>query len=229
LIKLVLCACVYFEKDKIMLEHDPKLESYCIEHSERLPQILDELTQATIQRTTMPRMLSGELQGSFLRFLVGLTQAKHIVEIGTFTGYSAICMALGLPSDGLIITLESDMRMKDFHDDFFEKAGVDAKIQVIYGDAKETIKNIDGPIDLAFIDADKKGYIYYYENLIPKMKSGGLILADNVLWSGRVFDKEDQENNTIALRAFNEHVLQDRRVEPFLLYLRDGLMMIRVK
>jgi caffeoyl-CoA O-methyltransferase len=212
----------------IMLDHDPLMERYCIEKSEPLPPVLEELTRATHEETTQPRMLSGALQGSFLRFLVRLTGARNIVEVGTFTGYSAICMALGLPADGKLVSLESDERMKSFHNTFFPKAGVSDKIEVVYGDARTTLPGLSGPFDMAFIDADKKGYLQYYETLLPKMRPGGLMVADNVLWSGRVYQKDD-EKNTLALREFNERVSSDPRVEPFLLYLRDGLMLLRVK
>ncbi len=211
-----------------MLDHDPKMELYCIDKSEGLPPVLEALSKATHEQTTQPRMLSGALQGSFLRFLVRLIGAKNIVEVGTFTGYSGICMALGLPEGGRLTTLESDIRMKSFHETFFNQAGVADKIQVIYGDAHQTLPELKGPFDMAFIDADKKGYLYYYETLLPMMRPGGLIIADNVLWSGRVYG-DDDEKNTQALREFNDKVSADARVEPFLLYLRDGLMMLRVK
>jgi len=211
-----------------MLDHDPNMEHYCINKSEPLPAVLDELSRATHEYTTQPRMLSGALQGSFLRFLVRLSGARDIIEIGTFTGYSAICMALGLPADGKLITLESDQRMKTFHEDFFPKAGLADRIEVIYGDAKQTLPALTGSFDMAFIDADKKGYLFYYKQILPRMRPGGLIIADNVLWSGRVYG-EDEEKNTQALREFNDTVSSDSRVEPFLLYLRDGLMMLRVK
>jgi caffeoyl-CoA O-methyltransferase len=211
-----------------MLDHDPKMELYCIDKSEGLPPVLEALSKATHEQTTQPRMLSGALQGSFLRFLVRLIGAKNIVEVGTFTGYSGICMALGLPEGGNLTTLESDIRMKSFHETFFNQAGVANKIKVIYGDAHQTLPELKGPFDLAFIDADKKGYLYYYETLLPMMRPGGLIVADNVLWSGRVYG-DDDEKNTQALREFNIQVSADARVEPFLLYLRDGLMMLRVK
>lgn len=210
-----------------MLDHDPKMEDYCIAHSEPLPDFLSELWKDTHEHTNQPRMLSGPLQGAFLRFITRLTGAKRIVEVGTFTGYSALCMALGLPSDGELITLESDERMLDFHQKYFI-GETGEKIKVIYGDAKETVNQLSGSFDLAFIDADKKGYLYYYEAILSKLKPGGLILADNVLWSGRVYN-DNEESNTQALKEFNEKVAQDKRVEPFLLYLRDGVMMLRKK
>jgi caffeoyl-CoA O-methyltransferase len=210
-----------------MLDHDPKMEEYCIANSESLPDFLAELWSETHEKTNQPRMLSGPLQGAFLRFITRLTGAKRILEVGTFTGYSALCMALGLPSDGEVITLESDERMRTFHQKYFT-GEYGKKVKVIYGDAKKTITQLTGSFDLAFIDADKKGYLHYYEAILPMLKSGGLILADNVLWSGRVYN-EDDESNTIALREFNEKVAADKRVEPFLLYLRDGVMMLRKK
>lgn len=212
-----------------MLDHNPMMEEYCKRYTSHLPNILRELSEETYDKTSQPRMLSGELQGSFLRLLTALIGAKSILEIGTFTGYSAICMALELPEDGQLVTLESDRSMQYFHEKYFPKAGISNKIRVIYGNARETIHTANGPWDLVFIDADKKGYAYYYDQVIEKVRPGGLIVADNVLWSGRVYapDDENTDQNTLALRAFNEKVAADERVSSFLLYLRDGLMILR--
>lgn len=211
-----------------MLQHDSDIEQYCIQHSKSLPEILNKLERETHLKTTMPQMLSGAIQGNFLRLMAAITHAKYIVEVGTFTGYSAICMALGMESDGRLISLEVDEEMKPFHDDYFNEAGVDSKIQVIYGDALETIQNLDSNIDMVFIDADKKNYPNYYDLLLPKMKAGGLILVDNVLWSGKVLHEAD-DNNTRVLQDFNKKITEDDRVDNFLSYIRDGLMICRVK
>lgn len=211
-----------------MLEFDPELEKYCIIHSSHLGEVLDDLERETHLKTTMPRMLSGSLQGNFLKMIASIMNAKYIVEVGTFTGYSAICMASGMNPGGKLISLEVDDELKHFHDKYIEKAGQEDKIQILYGNALETLPALDAGIDLAFIDADKKNYSNYYEILLPKMRSGGLIIADNVLWSGKVLG-DDQDKNTLALKAFNEMVQADERVENFMLYLRDGLMMARKK
>jgi caffeoyl-CoA O-methyltransferase len=211
-----------------MLEFDPELEKYCIEHSSNLGEVLEELERETHLKTTMPRMLSGSLQGNFLKMIAGIMNAKYIVEVGTFTGYSAICMASGMAEGGKLISLEVDDELKHFHEKYVEKSGLGDKIEVKYGNAIETLPGLQGEIDLAFIDADKKNYSNYYEILLPKMRSGGLIIADNVLWSGKVLT-DDQDKNTLALKSFNNMVQADDRVENFMLYLRDGLMMARKK
>jgi caffeoyl-CoA O-methyltransferase len=163
-----------------------------------------------------------------LRMMAAITRANYIVEVGTFTGYSAICMALGMPDGGKLITLEGDEEMRPFHEKYFEKAGVQDKIEVIYGDAMESINRLKENVDMVFIDADKKNYPAYYDKLLPKMKPGGLILADNVLWSGKVLH-EAEDKNTQTLQEFNKKVTEDGRVDNFLSYIRDGLMICRVK
>jgi caffeoyl-CoA O-methyltransferase len=212
-----------------MLSHDPLMERYCAAHSSPLPEVLYELERATHLRTTQPRMLSGELQGNFLRMLVSISQSRYIVEVGTFTGYSAICMALGMPEGGKLITLEVDDEMKPFHTEFFPKAGVDQIIEVRYGDAMEAIEKLDDEIDLVFIDADKKNYPHYYEKLLPKVRKGGLILSDNVLWSGKVYQEGHDDKSTQVLHAYNQMITKDERVTNILSYLRDGLMICQKK
>lgn len=209
-----------------MLNHDPEIEKYCIDHSKPLPDFLNELDRETHLKTTMPRMLSGSIQGSFLKMMASLVGARYIVEVGTFTGYSAICMALGMPAEGRLISLEVDEEMRPFHNKYFPKAGVENKIEVKFGDAMELIPELEDGIDLVFIDADKKNYPHYYDMLLPKVRQGGLILADNVLWSGKVL-QDNQDKNTEVLKAFNKKVTEDPRVENFLSYIRDGLMMCR--
>ncbi len=211
-----------------MLEFDPELEKYCIAHSSNLGEVLEELERETHLKTTMPRMLSGSLQGNFLKMIASIMNAKYIVEVGTFTGYSAICLASGMAEGGKLISLEVDDELKHFHEKYIKKSGLSDKIEVIYGNALETLPALEEGIDLAFIDADKKNYSNYYEILLPKMRPGGLIIADNVLWSGKVLG-DDQDKNTLALKSFNDMVQADERVENFMLYLRDGLMMARKK
>lgn len=211
-----------------MLEFDPQLEKYCIAHSSELGEVLEELERETHLKTTMPRMLSGSLQGNFLKMIASIMNANYIVEVGTFTGYAAICMASGMAENGKLISLEVDDELKYFHEKYIEKSGLADNIEVKYGNALETLPSLEDGIDLAFLDADKKNYSNYYEILLPKMRSGGLIIADNVLWSGKVLT-DDQDKNTLALKSFNDMVQADDRVENFMLYLRDGLMMARKK
>jgi caffeoyl-CoA O-methyltransferase len=210
-----------------MMQHDSQMENYCMEFSKTMPEFMAQLERETHLKTTQPRMLSGSIQGAYLKFIAELISARYVVEVGTFTGYSALCMAMGMPSDGRLITLEVDEEMRYFHDKYFSKSGEKNKIHVMYGDAMNSLDSVESGIDLAFIDADKKNYLAYYEKLLPKMRQGGLILADNVLWSGKVYNPEEQDKNTVALREFNQRVTADQRVDNFLLYIRDGLMMIR--
>jgi len=209
-----------------MLQHDPAIEKYCVEHSKQLPDFLYELKRETHLKTTMPRMLSGSIQGSFLKLMTSIIDAKYIVEVGTFTGYSAICMALGMNASGKLISLEVDEEMKPFHNKFFKKANVEEIIEVKYGDAAKIIPTLENEIDLVFIDADKKSYPIYYELLLPKVRTGGLILSDNVLWSGKVVE-DHTDKNTEVLKQYNKMITEDDRVDNFLSYIRDGLMICR--
>jgi len=211
-----------------MLQHDPAIEKYCIEHSTQLPDFLAELDRETHLKTTMPRMLSGAIQGSFLKLMATIIDAKYIVEVGTFTGYSAICMALGMNPSGKLISLEVDEEMKPFHDKYFKKANLEERIEVKFGEAATIIPSLDDEIDMVFIDADKKNYPLYYELLLPKVRTGGLILSDNVLWSGKVL-QEEGDRNTEVLKEYNRMITQDNRVDNFLSYIRDGLMICRKK
>ena len=209
-----------------MLEHDKNIEEYCRVHSSPLSDVLYDLERETNLKTVLPRMLSGDIQGRFLQMMTASIGARYIVEVGTFTGYSAICMASAMPSDGRLVTFEVNDEMQPFYDKYFPQAGVQDIIDVRFGDARELLSDVDEGIDLVFIDADKKSYPHYYDILLPKVRQNGLILIDNVLWSGKVLH-EDKDKNTAIIDAFNKQVTADDRVENFLSYIRDGLMICR--
>jgi len=207
-----------------------KLDTYCNEHTSPECDVLRELNHETHTSVLNPRMISGNLQGQFLTMLSRMMQAKCILEIGTYTGYSAICLAKGLPADGVLHTIDVNEELEDMNTRYFEKAGFEHQIVQHIGDASEIIPNLDLKIDLAFIDADKKNYPLYFDLLIDKINPGGWIIADNVLWSGKVIEKLDPSDKaTEALIEYNDKIHQDSRVENLLLPIRDGLMICRKK
>jgi len=207
-----------------------ELDTYCNEHTSEECEVLKELNHETHTSVLNPRMISGNLQGQFLTMISRMMQAKCILEIGTYTGYSAICLAKGLPADGVLHTIDVNEELEDMNTRYFEKAGFEHQIVQHIGDAGEIIPNLDLKIDLAFIDADKKNYPLYFDLLIDKINPGGWIIADNVLWSGKVIEKLDPlDKATIALVEYNNKIHQDPRVENLLLPLRDGLMICRKK
>jgi caffeoyl-CoA O-methyltransferase len=209
---------------------DPSIDNYATAHSAPEPELLQELARETHLKTTMPRMLSGHLQGRFLSTLSKLVQPKLIVEIGTFTGYAALCLAEGLQADGKLITIDTNDETSSIAKRYFSRSPYASQIELRNADATQEVQNIDGPIDLVFIDADKENYNRYFELVIGKMRKGGMIVADNVLWSGKVVQPvKPNDKETMALMSFNEMTSKDARVEPFLLPLRDGLMLLRVK
>ena len=178
----------------------------------------------------MPRMLSGHLQGRVLSMLSKLVMPKLVVEVGTFTGYSAICLAEGLSASGKLITMEINDELREMAEKYFAEAGHADKIEMQIGDARELIQKIDGPVDLAFIDADKENYPVYWKLLFPKLRSGGLIIADNVFWSGKVFDpKANTDEETKGLIEFTSLTYAEPAAEQVLLPVRDGLLVIRKK
>ena len=209
------------------------LDPYCLEeyieaHTSQPDAVLQELYRHTYLHEMNPRMMSGPVQGKFLQFLCQMLKPQHVLEIGTYTGYAAICMAQGLPESGKLITIEANMEYEETIRHYLAKAGVDNKVELLLGDAKTILPTLDTTFDLAFIDADKVSYPLYYELVIEKMRPGGFILADNVLWDGKVLDANAKEHDTQALIAFNDKVMNDPRVEQVLLPIRDGLMMVRV-
>jgi predicted O-methyltransferase YrrM len=205
---------------------DPKLLSYCESHSETETSVLKDLNRQTHLKISDPRMLSGHLQGRFLAFLSKLIQPKHILEIGTYTGYSAICLAEGLAEGGKLITIDPYEETNQFARSYIEKAGLNNKIQLIEGEAQSVIPSLKENFDLVFIDADKQNYNLYFDLVIDKVTRGGLIIADNVLWSGKVIT-EPMDAATLSIHRFNQKVNTDPRVECVLLPVRDGLMLMR--
>lgn len=209
---------------------DPKLEDYLSTHHDPEPKLLAELNRETHLKVLQPRMLSGALQGRFLAMMSKLIQPKYILEIGTYTGYSALCLAEGLAADGELHTLEINDELESMSRRYFEAAGQANRIHLHIGDALETIPKLQKPWNLVFMDADKPRYLAYYKMLIDSLPSGALILADNVLWSGKVIEEIDpNDESTLALVEFNNFVQNDARVENILFPLRDGVMCIRKK
>jgi len=205
-----------------------KLEQYIEDHTTPENDVLYELYRQTNLRTFYPRMLSGRVQGKFLEMICRMLQPRKVLEIGTFTGYSAIAMAQGMPENGIIYTIEINGEMEPFIREFVSKSGMERKIKLLLGDARQLVPEIDETFDLVFIDADKEQYIDYYELALKKVHSGGFILADNVLWSGKVLEEDRRsDKETMGVKLFNEHVKNDKRVEQVMLSIRDGLMLIR--
>ncbi len=206
------------------------LSDYCENNTSAETDILAQLNRETHLKVVSPRMLSGHLQGRFLSFISKLQQPKLVVEIGTYTGYSALCLAEGLAENGKLISIDVNEETSAFAKLFIEKTEYANKIDLVLADAKDYIPTIKESIDLVFIDADKKNYLNYYHLVIDKLNKGGLIIADNVLWSGKITMPEStMDKETIALHQFNQFVQQDNRVENMLLPIRDGLMVVRKK
>jgi caffeoyl-CoA O-methyltransferase len=207
-----------------------ELSDYCQNNTSPETDILAQLNRETHLKVVSPRMLSGHLQGRFLSFISKLQQPKLIVEIGTYTGYSALCLAEGLAENGKLISIDVNEETSAFAKSFIEKTDYADKINLVLTDAKDYIPTIKEEIDLVFIDADKKNYLNYYHLVIDKLNKGGLIIADNVLWSGKITMPEiTMDKETLALHLFNQFVQQDGRVENILLPIRDGLMVVRKK
>ena len=204
------------------------LERYAEEHTTAESGILKELNRETNANILMPQMLSGHVQGQFIRMISMLLRPKNILEIGTFTGYSAICLQEGLQPGGTLYTIDVNEELKEMVDRYFAKAGISDSVKFMIGNAREIIPTLDVTFDLVFIDADKENYPNYYDLVFDKVNSGGVILADNVLWSGKVAEG-NQDAETKALVAFSEKVQRDNRVDNVLVTQRDGLMMIRKK
>lgn len=199
------------------------IEQYAQAHTTKEPQLLNNLFKETFAKTKYPNMLVGPLEGNFLKLLVKVTKPKRILEIGTFTGYSTLFMAEGLGDGSEILTLDIDFKSAEIAKQYWALSPHREKIKFLPGDALNTLKVLDGPFDMVFIDADKTNYINYWEATLPKLKKGGLVIADNVLWSGRVLNPKDQDSK--ALDAFNKHAISDKRVEVVLLTIRDGLLL----
>jgi len=206
------------------------IDNYVIEHSQKEPLLLQDLTKETWQKVLNPRMLSGAFQGRVLSMLSKLIQPKSVLEIGTYTGYSALCIAEGLHPKGTIYTIDKNEELYNLQEKHFEKSGFQHQIKQYVGNALEIIPTIDEKFDLVFIDADKSNYISYFHLIIDKMNSGGIILSDNVLWSGKVVEELDPKDiDTKVLLEYNTLLNSDKRLETVLLPIRDGLTISRVK
>lgn len=206
-----------------------KLEDYILEHSTTEDPVLEDLYRQTHIRFVNPNMASGHLQGKFLEMISKMIQPDNILEIGTFTGYSAICLAKGLKPGGKLTTIEMNDELSLFAHSYFCKAGVETKILQLTGNALEIIPTLDQMYDLVFIDADKREYIEYYRLIIDKVKPGGFILADNVLWGGKVVESETTDPQARGIIDFNEMIRSEAGIEIVIVPLRDGLMLIRKK
>jgi predicted O-methyltransferase YrrM len=208
-----------------------KIDDYVVKHSEDEPELLHQLNRETNQKILQPRMLSGHYQGRVLSMISKLINPKNILEIGTYTGYSAICLAEGLQKNGELHTIDINEELFDFQRKYFDKSGFGKQIHQHLGDALDIIPKLKKTFDLVFIDADKENYTNYFHALINNMNRGGIILSDNVLWSGKVletkFKKED--TSTPALIEYNKLLKEDIRVETIILPIRDGLTITRKK
>jgi len=204
--------------------------NYSQSMSECIPKILLELERETHQKVLKPRMISGPLQGRLLSLLSSLINPKIIIEIGTYTGYSTLCLAEGLSETGVIHTIDCNEELISIQEKFFNKCVYKKKIKRYLGEALTILPKLDGPYDLVFIDADKINYDSYFEEVLPKMKVGGLIISDNVLWSGKVLEKVNSKDlSTMALQKYNEKLKNDPRVKTVLLPLRDGITLSWVR
>lgn len=209
---------------------DQKINSYAETHSQPESKLLARLSRETYTKVLAPRMLSGHLQGRVLSMFSKIVQPKSILEIGTYTGYSAICLAEGLPPEGKLYTIDINEELEDMARGYFEEAGIAHQVDYRIGNALDILPNLDTTFDLVFIDADKINYSSYFDLIVNKVNKNGLIIADNVLWSGKVLiENSNFDKDTLAIDNFNKKVHQDERVENVLFPLRDGLMVLRKK
>jgi len=206
---------------------DTDIERYATEHTTPEPDLLAELAAETRESVANPQMMVGPLEGRFLQTLVFVTGARRVLEIGMFTGYSAMSMAEALPPDGRIVTCDVDPKVEAVARRHIEASPWADRIDIRMGPALDTLAGLDGPFDLVFIDADKAQYRHYFEAVLPLLSERGLIVVDNVLWSGKVLDATDETDDTRALVAFNDHMAVDPRVVAVMLTIRDGVTLIR--
>lgn len=207
-----------------------KIDDYVVQHSQQEPNLLKELSKETWQKVLNPRMLSGSFQGRVLSMISKLINPTTILEIGTYTGYSALCLAEGLTSEGMLYTIDKNEELEELQYKYFQKSEYKNQIKQHIGNAVEIIPTIDAKFDLVFIDADKSNYINYFHLIIDKMNRGGVILSDNVLWSGKVVETLNPKDiDTKTLLEYNKLLNSDDRVETVLLPIRDGLTVSRVK
>ena len=206
-----------------------ELENYAAQHTEDEPLLLQELNKRTHLNVLQPRMISGHFQGRFLSLLSKMVQPRTILEIGTYTGYATLCLAEGLHPEGVLHTIDIKEELTDLQREFFDRSGYGSQIVQHLGKAADIIPSLDTTFDLVFIDADKQNYAHYFDLVIEKMNRGGLILSDNVLWSGKVVEEvKHNDKHTQALMAYNKKIKDDPRVETVLLPIRDGITLSRV-
>ena len=206
-----------------------ELENYAAQHTEDEPLLLQELSKRTHLNVLQPRMISGHFQGRFLSLLSKMVQPRTILEIGTYTGYATLCLAEGLHPEGVLHTIDIKEELTDLQREFFDRSGYGSQIVQHLGKAADIIPALDTTFDLVFIDADKQNYAHYFDLVIEKMNRGGIILSDNVLWSGKVVEEvKHNDKHTQALMAYNQKIKNDPRVETVLLPIRDGITLSRV-
>jgi len=204
------------------------IDKYSTDFTQAESELLSQLNRETHVKMLIPRMLSGHMQGRIISAISHMMRPKHVLEIGTYTGYSALCFAEGLAEDGKITTIDMNEELTPMVEKYFSKSKYANQIDFKIGNAIDVIPTVEGPFDLVFIDADKENYSNYFDLVIDKVPSGGFILADNVLWSGNVLKAEaDMDKNTLAIHEFNQKVHSDPRVENVLFPIRDGIMMLR--
>ena len=209
---------------------DKRIEDYCKEHTSKESEALRYIDRQTHLRFLKPNMISGNWQGNLLKVLSLLVQPKNVLEIGTFTAYATLCLADGLADGGIVHTIEKDVILEDFILSTIEKYGYEDRIKLHIGNAMEIIDQIEGDFDLIFIDADKANYPAYFEKCVSRLRSGGLIIADNILWYGKVvLPVKDSDKETKAIKLFNEIVSKDPRFDSLILPIRDGIMVARKK
>ena len=202
---------------------DEKIQDYITLLASRQSPLLDALEKETYQKTVLPQMISGAYQGRLLSMFSKILHPKHILEVGTFTGFATLCLAEGLQATGLVHTIDKNDEFQPIQNKYFEQSKYRANIKQYLGNARDIIPQIDEKFDLAFIDADKRYYPQYFELILPKMNSGALILADNVLWYEKVLDPAAKDAETKAIKMYNEMLSKDDRVEVLILPVRDGI------
>ena len=207
---------------------DDNILNYSISKSEKESKLLNDLYRETYLKVLNPRMISGHYQGRILSLISKIISPKKILEIGTYTGYSAICLCEGMDKDGILHTIDNNKELVEIQNKYFKKANLNNKIVQHSGDAKNIIPSIDEEFDIVFIDADKESYPEYYDLIINKVRSGGIIIADNILWSGKILEKVEKDDQaTKSIIEFNNKIIEDNRVKNIILPIRDGLNIVR--
>tara|TARA_B100001027_G_scaffold186523_1_gene139053 strand:+ start:7 stop:645 length:639 start_codon:yes stop_codon:yes gene_type:complete len=205
-----------------------KIAEYLSHNSEKEPEILSKLNQETHQKVIQPRMLSGHIQGRFLSLISKIKSPLHILEIGTYTGYGTLCLAEGLAADGKIFTIDRNEELLKIQNKYFEESGNRDRIVQLTGNAIDILDNLNQTFDLIFIDADKENYVKYFQLVSEKLNPNGLIISDNVLWSGKVVEGDNDDEETITIKKFNRILNDDKKFETVILPLRDGISISRL-